>query len=232
MFNSAIEFFARHRTAANLIMIIMLAVGMMSATRLNKQFFPDVDVEIIAVSIQWSGATAEDVDSNIIQPLEPELRTIANVKKVMSSSHEGVGTAQVEFIFGADMQKALADVEAAVGQVEFPADAESPDIVKAEFYDTVSRVVLYGPYSLGSLRYHAKVIKEDLLQRGVDKVELGGLPDEEIHIEISEAELARLGLTLNDISAAIARSSVDVPAGQFADGALRVRSIGLRKTAA
>jgi multidrug efflux pump subunit AcrB len=232
MFNSAIEFFARHRTAANLIMIIMLAIGMMSATRLNKQFFPDVDVEIIAVSVQWSGATAEDVDSNIIQPLEPELRSIANVKKVMSSSHEGVGTAQVEFIFGADMQKALADVEAAVGQVEFPADAESPDIVKAEFYDTVSRVVLYGPYSLDSLRFHAKVMKEDLLQRGVDRVELGGLPDEEIHIEISEAELARLGLTLNDISAAIARSSVDVPAGQFADGALRVRSIGLRKTAA
>ena len=232
MFNSAIEFFARHRTAANLIMIIMLAIGMMSATRLNKQFFPDVDVEIIAVSVQWSGATAEDVDSNIIQPLEPELRSIANVKKVMSSSHEGVGTAQVEFIFGADMQKALADVEAAVGQVEFPVDAESPDIVKAEFYDTVSRVVLYGPYSLDSLRFHAKVMKEDLLQRGVDRVELGGLPDEEIHIEISEAELARLGLTLNDISAAIARSSVDVPAGQFADGALRVRSIGLRKTAA
>ena len=81
MFSSVIEFFARHRTAANLIMIIMLAVGMMSATRLNKQFFPDVDVEIIAVSIQWSGATAEDVDSNIIQPLEPELRTIANVKR-------------------------------------------------------------------------------------------------------------------------------------------------------
>ena len=232
MFNSAIEFFARHRTAANLIMIIMLAIGMMSATRLNKQFFPDVDVEIIAVSVQWSGATAEDVDSNIIQPLEPELRSIANVKKVMSSSHEGVGTAQVEFIFGADMQKALADVEAAVGQVEFPVDAESPDIVKAEFYDTVSRVVLYGPYSLDSLRFHAKVMKEDLLQRGVDRIELGGLPYEEIHIEISEVELARLGLTLNDISAAIARSSVDVPAGQFADGALRVRSIGLRKTAA
>ena len=232
MFSSAIEFFARHRTAANLIMIIMLAVGMMSATRLNKQFFPDVDVEIIAVSIQWSGATAEDVDSNIIQPLEPELRTIANVKKVMSSSFEGVGTAQVEFTFGADMQKALADVEAAVGQVEFPAEAESPDIIKAEFFDTVSRIVLYGPYSLESLRYHAKTMKEDLLQRGVDKVELGGLPDEEIHIEISETELARLGLTLNDISAAIAGSSVDVPAGRFADGALRVRSIGLRKTAA
>ena len=99
MFSSAIEFFARHRTAANLIMIIMLAVGMMSATRLNKQFFPDVDVEIIAVSIQWSGATAEDVDSNIIQPLEPELRTIANVKKVHTRTRKNAEQAENNIIW-------------------------------------------------------------------------------------------------------------------------------------
>ena len=60
------------------------------------------------------------MDNNVVQPLEPELRTIANVKKVMSSSYEGLGIAQIEFVFGADMQKALADVEAAVGLVEFP----------------------------------------------------------------------------------------------------------------
>ena len=184
------------------------------------------------MSVEWSGATAEDVDNNVVQPLEPELRTIANVKKVMSSSYEGLGIAQIEFVFGADMQKALADVEAAVGLVEFPQDSEAPEIVKGEFFDTVSRLVLYGPYSLSALRYHAKLIKEDLLQGGVDKVELLGLPDEEIRIEIREAELARLGLTLSDISKTISGSSVDVPAGRFADGALRVRSIGLRKTAA
>ena len=115
MFSAMIEFFARHRTAANLIMILMLAVGVASTMRLNKQFFPDVDVEIIGVQVAWSGATAEDVDNNIIQPLEPELRTIANVKKVSSKSYEGLGVAQIEFEFGSDMQKALADVEAAVG---------------------------------------------------------------------------------------------------------------------
>ena len=232
MFSQIVEFFVKHRTAANLIMIVMIIVGGMSAARLNKQFFPSIDVEVVGVTVEWSGATAEDVDSNVIQPLEPELRTIANVKKVMSSSYEGRGVAQIEFVFGADMQKALADVEAAVGLVEFPRDAEAPEIVKGEFFDTVSRLVLYGPYSLSSLRHHAKLIKEDLLQGGVDKVELIGLPDEEIRIEIREAELARLGLTLSDISAAISGSSVDVPAGRLADGALRVRSIGLRKTAA
>ena len=216
MFSQIVEFFVKHRTAANLIMIVMIIVGGMSAARLNKQFFPSIDVEVVGVTVEWSGATAEDVDSNVIQPLEPELRTIANVKKVMSSSYEGRGVAQIEFVFGADMQKALADVEAAVGLVEFPRDAEAPEIVKGEFFDTVSRLVLYGPYSLSSLRHHAKLIKEDLLQGGVDKVELIGLPDEEIRIEIREAELARLGLTLSDISAAISGSSVDVPAGRLA----------------
>ena len=231
MFSNMIEFFARHRTAANIVMVVMLVTGIISADRLNRQFFPDVDVEIVAVSVVWSGATAEDVDSNIIQPLEPELRTIANVKKVSSSSFEGVGQTQVEFVFGTDMQKALADVEAAVGQVDFPKDAEAPKVVKGEFYDTISRVVLHGPFPLEALRYYSKSIKEDLLQIGVDKVELIGLPDEEILIEVNEAELSRLGLTLNDISASIASVSVDVPAGRFADGALRVRSLGLRKSA-
>ena len=231
MFSAMIEFFARHRTAANLIMILMLAVGVASTMRLNKQFFPDVDVEIIGVQVTWSGATAEDVDNNIIQPLEPELRTIANVKKVNSMSYEGLGVAQIEFEFGSDMQKALADVEAAVGQVAFPTEAEAPKIIKGEFYDTISKIVLHGPYPLESLGYHAKVIKEDLLQRGVDKASIFGLPEFEILIEIKESELARLGLTLNDISRVVAGSSIDVPAGRFADGALRVRSLGLRKTA-
>ena len=231
MFSSMIEFFARHRTAANIVMVVMVVTGIISADRLNRQFFPDVDVEIVAVSVVWSGATAEDVDSNIVQPLEPELRTIANVKKVSSSSFEGIAQTQVEFVFGTDMQKALADVEAAVGQVDFPKDAEAPKVVKGEFYDTISRVVLYGPLPLESLRYYAKSIKEDLLQIGVDKVEVTGLPDEEILIEVNESELARLGLTLGSISNAIAAVSVDVPAGRFADGALRVRSLGLRKSA-
>ena len=88
MFSQIIEFFVKHRTAANLIMIIMIIVGSMSASRLNKQFFPSIDVEVIGVSVEWSGATAEDVDNNVVQPLEPELRTIANVKKVMGSTEK------------------------------------------------------------------------------------------------------------------------------------------------
>ena len=71
-----------HKTAANIIMILMIVVGLLSIGRLNKQFFPDFDVEIVAVTIDWPGATAQEIDKNIVQLLEPELRPISGVKKL------------------------------------------------------------------------------------------------------------------------------------------------------
>ncbi|HCD49583.1 MAG TPA: multidrug transporter [Alphaproteobacteria bacterium] len=226
-----LEFFIRHKTAANLLMVMMLVVGFVSADRLNRQFFPDFDVEVVSVSLVWTGATAEDIDANIVQVVEPELRVINNVKKVMSNSYEGVGQISVEFEFGADMKQALADVETAVGQVDLPEESERPKIVRGEFYDGISKLVLSGPYSLEAMRVIAKSIKEDLQRLGVDKVDIKGLPDELIRIEVSEAELARLGMSLDQIAASIRQNSLDVPAGRFADGAFTVRSLGLLKTA-
>ncbi|MCG8621370.1 MAG: efflux RND transporter permease subunit [Proteobacteria bacterium] len=226
-----LTFFIQHKTAANLLMVLMMAVGFISLGQLNRQFFPTFDVEIIVVSASWTGATAEDVDANIVQPLEPELRSIANAKNVVARSYEGVASVEIEFEFGTDMQQALADVENAVGQTDFPAEADTPRVIKAEFYDDISTLVISGPYDLKALRRFAKDIKEDLQRVGVDRININGLPDEEIRIEVSQNELARLRLSLNDISAAISRTSLDVPAGSLADGALRVRSLGLLKTA-
>ena len=226
-----IEFFTRHNTAANLLMVLMLVAGLVSIDRLNRQFFPSFDVEVVAVGVTWSGATAEDVDANIVQPLEPELRIINNVKKVTSNSYEGRASIEVEFEFGADMKQALADVESAVGLVDLPEEAEQPNVVRGEFKDRISKLVLSGPFSKDALRVMAKEIKEDLQRLGVDTVNIDGLPDEVILIEVSETELARLGMSLSDISQAIGRDSLDVPAGRFADGAFTVRSLGLRRTA-
>ena len=170
-------------------MLLMIAVGMMSLSNLNRQFFPNFSIEVVGVSVQWTGATAEDVDANIVQLLEPELRSISNVKKVLSTSYEGLAAIQVEFEFGTDMQQALADVETAVGQVDFPEEAKTPKVVKGEFYDDISKLVISGPFDLFALRNIAKDIKEDLQRLGVDKIELTGLPDEIIKIEISQNEL-------------------------------------------
>ena len=225
-----IEFFIKHNTAANLLMVLMVVIGLISIDRLNRQFFPTFDVEVVGVNVTWSGATAEDVDANIVQPLEPELRVINNVKKVISNSYEGRAAIQVEFEFGADMKQALADVESAVGLVDLPEEAEQPSIVRAEFRDGVSNLVLSGPFTKEALRVLAKEVKEDLQRLGVDKIDIEGLPDEVILIEVSETELARLGMSLDQISRAIGRDSLMCPQGRFADGAFTVRSLGLRRS--
>ena len=225
-----LDFFIRHNTAANLLMILMIGIGLVSLDRLNRQFFPSFDLELIVVSVTWTGATAEDMDANVVQPLEPELRSITGVKKVISNSYENTSQINVEFDFGTDMKQALADVESAVGLVEFPLEAETPKVIKPEFLDRISTLVLSGPYSVDSLRAIAGDIEEDLQRLGVDKITVKGLPDRGIWIEVSEVELARLGMSLNDIASILRRASLDVPAGRLADGALRVRSLGLART--
>ena len=224
-----LKFFVEHRTSANIIMILMIVIGLLSIGRLNKQFFPDFDVEVIAVSIEWPGATAEEIDQNIVQLLEPELRPISGVKKVSSKSVEGVGSTQVEFNYGHDMQKGRTDIETAVSRISFPEKANKPKIIVGEFFDTVTRIVLSGDVSLSLLREKSKKLKEVLLNSGVDKVDIQGLPEEEILIEISQLEAARLKLSFNKIANLIKLETQDVSGGSFADGSLRVRTIGEKR---
>ena len=224
-----LKFFVEHRTSANIIMILMIVIGLLSIGRLNKQFFPDFDVEVIAVSIDWPGATAEEIDQNIVQLLEPELRPISGVKKVSSKSVEGVGSTQVEFNYGHDMQKGRTDIETAVSRISFPEKASKPKIIVGEFFDTVTRIVLSGDVSLSLLREKSKKLKEVLLNSGVDKVDIQGLPEEEILIEISQLEAARLKLSFNKIANLIKLETQDVSGGSFADGSLRVRTIGEKR---
>ena len=224
-----LKFFVEHKTAANIIMILMIVVGLLSIGRLNKQFFPDFDVEIVAVTIDWPGATAQEIDKNIVQLLEPELRPISGVKKVTSKSIEGNARTQVEFVYGHDMQKGRTDIETAVSRINFPDKAEKPKIILGEFFDTVTRIVLSGELPLSELRIKSKKLKEKLLNFGVDKVDILGLPEEEILIEISQIEVAKLKLSLNEISNLIKSETQDVSGGSFADGSLRVRTIGEKR---
>ena len=224
-----LKFFVEHRTSANIIMILMIVVGLLSIGRLNKQFFPDFEVEVVGVSVDWPGATAEEIDKNIVQLLEPELRPISGVKKVSSKSVEGVGITQVEFNYGYDMQKGRTDIETAVSRINFPQKANKPKIVVGEFFDTVTRIVLSSNMPLSELRLISKKLKEALLNSGVDKVDIQGLPKEEILIEIPQIETARLKLSFNQIANLIKSETQDVSGGSFADGSLRVRTEGEKR---
>ena len=88
-------------------------------------------------------------------------------------------------------EKEMSDLENAISRIDFPDDTKKPKITKAEFYDIVTRIVLSGNLDLSELRSEAKIFKEKLLNAGVDKVDLIGLPDEEILIQIPQSEISK-----------------------------------------
>ncbi len=211
-----VSLFARHPNAANLLMILMLIFGVFAISKINTQFFPTVERQEVSISVKWSGASAEDVERNIIQIIEPEVRFIDGVDNMISYAREGAGTIALEFLPDADIQQAVADVDTAVKAVtNLPDGADTPEVAKGSFFDRVARLSLSGDVPESTLRIHAKKIRDDLIERGIDKISFVGMRDEELQVEISERELRRLGLSISDVSEVIAGNSRDTPSGQL-----------------
>ena len=110
----AIELFSRHRNAANLLFISMILFGFFGLSNLNVQFFPTTEIKIVNITVPWAGASAQDVDKNIVATIQPEVRFIDGVKEFSSTSRQSVATISLEFMPQTDMQRAVGEVEAAV----------------------------------------------------------------------------------------------------------------------
>ncbi|MEN0087473.1 MAG: efflux RND transporter permease subunit, partial [Pseudomonadota bacterium] len=211
-----VETFARHKNAANLLMVLMILFGLYALARINTQFFPTIATQTITISTSWSGASAEDVASNVLQVLEPEVRFIDGVKKVQSYGREGNGSIFIEFEPGTDMLTAKGDVDAVVSAVgNLPEDADTPKVTYRQFFDRVAKIALYGDVPEQTLAFYARQIRDDLIERGIDKVSFAGLRDEELRVTVPERELRRLNLSIDDISRAISSNSRDQPSGKL-----------------
>ncbi len=228
-----IALFARHPTAANLLMAAMLVIGLLALSRMNKQFFPDFGIDVVLVTVTWPGAGAEDVDNAIVQAIEPEVRFLDRVKRVVSNSQEGRASISVEFEAGSDMQAALADVDAAISRIAtLPEDSEAPWIRRVVRYENLLRIVLSGNLPERTLKTWATQMRDGLIRAGVDEVEMVGARDEWILVEADQRDLLALDLPVSEISSRIAGASRDIPGGDTGGHSVsRVRSLGLARTA-
>lgn len=227
-----IALFAGHPTAANLVLALMVVCGLFAVGKINRQFFPDFGIDFVTVSMTWPGASAEDVDNNIVQAIEPAVRFLGGVDKVISSSYEGLASIAVEFEPGTDMQQARAEIDSAISQIRtFPEDAEEPEVTRVVRYETITKIVISGDFPESSLKNIAKDIRDELLKRGVDRVDMFGARDEEIWVEVEPHQLRELDLRLSDIADRIEQSSQDLPSGELAGGERQIRSLGLKRTA-
>ena len=214
-----IGIFSTHPVAANLLMTMMVLAGLWGIRGLNTQFLPSFDIDYATVVTAWSGASAVDVEELITISLEQELRDVDYVKQITSTSSEGSSAVLLEFEEGTDMALAVSRVKERVDLVRnLPASAETPEVSKVADYGNVTSLLVAGADEVDELRPLVRRFEQELLERGIAKIEISGLPKEEIAIEIPTSELRRLGLSLEEIGRRVSSWSQNVPVGIVGQG--------------
>ncbi|PVA07340.1 efflux RND transporter permease subunit [Thalassorhabdomicrobium marinisediminis] len=226
-----LSYLTRHRTAANLLLVLMLAAGIATFPKMRAQFFPDVIIDSVNVSVTWRGAGAQDVDDAIVQVLQPALLAVEGVTTTSSTSSEGSARIRLEFEPGWDMAKAAEDVQLAVDSTSnLPEDADDPRVRRAQWSDRVTDVVITGPVSPDQLARFADEFVVRLFAQGVTRTTIRGVAAPSTIVEVPSLSLVRHDISMSDIAAAIAQEVTADPAGDVS-GAARVRTGVERRSA-
>lgn len=226
-----LSYFARHRTAANLLLVVLLVFGLTAAPNMRAQFFPDVIVDTVSVSTVWEGAGPEDVDSAIVQVLEPVLLAVDGVESSSAFSREGSGRITLDFEPGWDMSRAAEDVQSAIDQVTtLPEEAEDPVVRRGAWRDRVTDVVLTGPVGTTQLALFADELVTRLFAAGVTRTTVTGVVSARTIVEVPSVNLVSYDISLSAIATAIAEEVDSNPAGDVSGANARVRT-GIEKRA-
>ncbi|PIL15551.1 hypothetical protein P775_25575 [Puniceibacterium antarcticum] len=232
MVGGILSYFTRHRTLANLLLVLMLAAGVTALPKMRAQFFPDVVIDSIDVSVTWDGAGATDVDSAIVQVLEPALLAVAGVDNSESRSRQGSASIALEFEPNWDMARAAADVQSAVDAVtSLPEEADVPEVTRGSWSDRVTDLVITGPLAPDQLARFADELVVRLFAEGVTRTTIRGLAAPQVMVEVPSANLIAYDVTLSDIAAAIGAEVNADPAGDVSGANARVRT-GIEKRSA
>ncbi|RYH10575.1 efflux RND transporter permease subunit [Tropicimonas sp. IMCC6043] len=218
-------YFTRHRTAASFLMVVMLVLGLVATGKIRSQFFPDVVIDTVTVTVDWDGAGPEEIDRAVVALLEPALQGVEGVSDSTAVSRDGSTTITLVLEPGWDMARATEEVKAAVETVKtLPEAAEEPVVRRGVWRDKVTEVILYGPIGPDQLG----LIGDDLLARlyreGITRTSILGVAAPQIEVEVPEVARIRHDISLREIAEGIAREVETRPAGDVPGGAVRLRA--------
>ena len=210
-----IAWMAGHSVTANLLMLVLLVGGFFLGYRIKKEVFPDFELDLVQITVPYPGASPQEVERGIILAVEEAVQGLEGIDEVRSSAREGVGSVTVEMIEGENLQKLGQEIKTEVDRItSFPEEAEEPQVVIVSRKRHVVSLALYGDQSEGVLREYAEYLRDRLLQDpDITQVELVGVRNYEISVEISQDKLRTYNLTLEEVAQRIGRTSVELPGG-------------------
>lgn len=212
-----IAWWANNPVAANLLMMLIIVGGLFGVSKVQKEMFPEIELNIISIRVPFPGAAPQEVEQGVVVLIEDAIEDIDGIKRITSTSREGMATVSVEVETSYDPQIVMDEVKMMVDAIpNFPNQIESPNIYRARPQRQVIWISIYGDVDERSQKELAKAIRDDLKKaNGITKVELVGARDYEISIEISEHDLQRYNLTFQQVVNAVRGTSIDVAGGSI-----------------
>lgn len=210
-----IAYFAHNPVAANLIMIFIIVMGVASYFFIQRQMFPNIEINYIHITADYPGASPQEVEESILVKVEEAIKDVSGIESVVSTARRGYGRVAIEVDVGEDLNLVLDRVKQKVDALSnLPGNMEPLTVAQVEFRQTVISMAVVGDKPLTELKPVAQKIEDELLQlEDVTLVELSA-PTYEIAIEVPPQVLQKYNLTLNQVSDAIARYSANFSAGE------------------
>jgi hydrophobic/amphiphilic exporter-1 (mainly G- bacteria), HAE1 family len=212
------EFSVNRRVTTSMIAMILVVMGIFAFSRLGLDFFPDLEFPTVSVVTTYRGASSEDIEKTITKPVEQVVSSISRVKKVTSSTSEGVSTIQVEFEWGTNLDFAAQDIRDQIGLYRqfLPPEASSPLVVK---FNLGQLPVIFWGITGNMPTYELKKLIEDevapRLERidGVASAPVYAMDVREILVDIDKSALESRHLALDRVIGALAVENINLPAG-------------------
>ncbi|MBN2137358.1 MAG: efflux RND transporter permease subunit [Sedimentisphaerales bacterium] len=224
--------FAANHVAANLLMILVIAAGLLGIITAKMEVFPELSLGMISVMVPYRGASPADVEEGVCQRVEESIAAVDGIKRMTSTASEGVGSTIIEVDEYADTQEVMDDVKTEIDTIiTFPEETEKPVISEIKTRHKVISVVISGDASEKALKRLAEQVRDDLTAMdNISQVAIAGVRPYEISIEVSEEDLRRYNLSFDNVSQAVRMSSLDIPAGSVKTdgGEILVRTKGQR----
>lgn len=212
-----ITWFARHPTAANLLMLLLLVIGISALPGLKRETFPDFSAQEIEVRVVYPGAAAAEVEEAVCLRLEDAVDSVSDLAELRCEARESLGVLVAKMRAGAPLARFSEDIKTEIEALDtLPDEAEAPVIRELNRADPVISVAVSGPMTGSDLKAYAEDLKTRLQRLPVvSQVEIQGFSDHQLRIEAPAAVLRQYGLSMTDIANAVARQSLDLPAGSL-----------------
>lgn len=216
-YKGPIAWMAGNSVTANLLMAILLIGGLFMGFNIKQEVFPDFSLDRVNISIAYPGASPEEVEKGIIIATEEAIQDIEGIDEITATANEGYASISVEALKGTDINRLWQEIKSEVDGIStFPDEAEEPGVSIAVRKREVLRVALYGDTSEQNIQKLAEQVRDKLLaDKGISQVELEGVKDREIQVEIASKTLRRYNITLREVALTISKASVELGGGSI-----------------